>query len=43
MQVYNAQDELNEWEIHEKLKERYRWKDDDKEWLATKTALHHKR
>ena len=42
MQVYNAQDELQEWEIYMQLKKCYKWEDDDKDWLATKSA-HHKK
>ena len=33
MQVYNAQDEMDEWEVHKKLKGEYGLDDDSKEWL----------
>jgi hypothetical protein len=42
MQVYTAQDELDEWKIQLELKESYGWEDDNKEWLAT-VKVHHKK
>jgi hypothetical protein len=42
MQVYTAQDELDEWKIQLELKESYGWEDDSKEWLAT-VKVHHKK
>ena len=42
MQVYTAQDELDEWKVQMQLKESYGWDDDDKEWLAT-LKVHHKK
>ena len=40
MQVYNAQDEMDEWEVHKKLKGEYGLDDDSnrKEWLMTRKA-----
>jgi hypothetical protein len=42
MQVYIAQDELDEWKVQMQLKESYGWDDDDKDWLAT-LKVHHKK
>ena len=42
MQVYTAQDELDEWKVQMQLKESYGWDDDDKDWLAT-LKVHHKK
>ena len=38
MQVYTAQDELDEWKIQLELKESYGWEDESKEWLSMKKA-----
>ena len=38
MQVYTAQDELDEWKIQLELKESYGYEDESKEWLSMKKA-----
>ena len=38
MQVYNAQDEMDEWEVLKNLKREYGYTDESTEWRAMRKA-----